>query len=157
MILFFKKIVSHVLFYDQFSLSAWCSLSDTLSNKYVAVVCFLGCNIRNFEIEFIFLIKSFFYEIKKSKQTFEYLEKKELLSEKNNIFFIIFKGLSVVKFILRPKSLPLIKIGTYNWIVEKNLHYKKATQNFCFQNQQASVFYFKEYIKSFCWWISVLL
>ena len=39
----------------------------------IAIVCFPGCNVTNFEINLIFLIKWFFYMTKNSRQKFEYL------------------------------------------------------------------------------------
>ena len=41
---------------------------------FIAVVCFLGCEVINFEINVIFLIKPFFYIPKKSRQKTKYLE-----------------------------------------------------------------------------------
>ena len=40
----------------------------------IAIVCVPGCDVRNFEINLIFLIKPFLYMTKKSTQKFEYLE-----------------------------------------------------------------------------------
>ena len=45
-----------------------------LSNMRIAIVCFPFCDAINFEINFIFLIKPFFYMGKKSRQKFKYLE-----------------------------------------------------------------------------------
>ena len=60
-----------------------------MGNMCIAIVSFPGCDVVNFEIDLIFLINPFFYMNKKSRQKFKYLENKK--------FFIIFKGLSVVK------------------------------------------------------------
>ena len=38
------------------------------------IVCFPGCDVINFEINLIFLIKPFFYMTKKSRQKFKYFE-----------------------------------------------------------------------------------
>ena len=40
----------------------------------IAIVCFSGCDIINFEINFIFQIKPILYVTKKSTQKFKYLE-----------------------------------------------------------------------------------
>ena len=40
-------------------------------------VCFLGCDVINFESNIIFLIMPFFYLIKNSRQKFKYLENEE--------------------------------------------------------------------------------
>ena len=40
----------------------------------IAIACFPGCEVINFEINFIFLIKPFFYMTKNSKQKLKYLE-----------------------------------------------------------------------------------
>ena len=34
---------------------------------YIAIVCFPGCDVINFEIDLVFLIKPFFFMTKKSK------------------------------------------------------------------------------------------
>ena len=40
----------------------------------IAIVCEPGCDVINFEIKLIFLIKSFFYSTTKSRQKLKYLE-----------------------------------------------------------------------------------
>ena len=68
-------------------------LLEILVNMCIAIVCYSGRDVIKFEINFIFLIKSFFYVTKKSRQKFKYLEnKKEFSCGKKNI---IFKGLSI--------------------------------------------------------------
>ena len=47
-------------------------LLEILSNMCIAINCFPGCDVINFEINPIFLAKPFFY--KKSRQKFKYLE-----------------------------------------------------------------------------------
>ena len=49
-------------------------LPEILVNMCIAIVYSLGCDVTNFEDNLIFLIKSFFYMAKKSRQTFKYLE-----------------------------------------------------------------------------------
>ena len=64
------------------------------------------------KLNLIFLIKSFFYMTKKSRQKFKYLgNKKSLYSETR--FFISFKGLSIANNCLRPYSAPL-RISSVN-------------------------------------------
>ena len=70
--------------------------------QYIPIVCFSGCYIAIFEIGLIFLIKPFVYRTKNSRQN---LTKRAFKVKK--AFFIIFKGLSVVKNCPRPKSAPL--------------------------------------------------
>ena len=49
-------------------------LLNIMRNMWIAIVGEPGCDVINFEINLIFLIKLFSYMIKKSKQKFEYLE-----------------------------------------------------------------------------------
>ena len=53
------------------------------------------CDVINFEINLIFLIKSFFYMTKKSRQNLDILRMKRTFKE----LLIIFKGFSVAKFL----------------------------------------------------------
>ena len=88
------------------------ALLEILGNMYVEIVCFPNSYVTNFEINLIFLIKSFFYMTKKSRQKFKYLgNKKSLYSETR--FFISFKGLSIANNCLRPYSAPL-RISSVN-------------------------------------------
>ena len=69
-------LYSHVILY-YLLLTDQISLSDCLyflDNMYIAIVCFLGCDVKIFEINLIFLIKPFLYMIKKLRQEFKYLE-----------------------------------------------------------------------------------
>ena len=45
-----------------------------LGNMCVATIYFPGCDVINFEINLISLIKQFFYMTKKSRQKFKYLK-----------------------------------------------------------------------------------
>ena len=47
---------------------------EILDNVCIAIVCFLGCGAINFRINFILIIKPFFYMTKKSRQKFKYLD-----------------------------------------------------------------------------------
>ena len=49
-------------------------LLEILGNMCIIIVCFPSCEVVNFEINFAFLIKSFFYMTKNSKQKIKYPE-----------------------------------------------------------------------------------
>ena len=53
-----------------------------MGNIFIAIICYPGCDIMDFEINLIFLIKPFFHLIKKSWQKLKYLEN-DLRSYKN--------------------------------------------------------------------------
>ena len=62
-------------------------LLKIMHNMWITIVCEPGCDVINFEINLIFLIKLFSYMIKKSKQKFEYLEnEKSSWNEIKSIF-----------------------------------------------------------------------
>ena len=75
---------------------------------FIAIVCFFGLWRHKFEINLIFLINSFLYIAKKSRQKFKYLENGKSSEGEIKSIFIIFKGLSDAKNRLRPESAPLI-------------------------------------------------
>ena len=52
-------------------------LLEILGNMCIAIVCFSGCDVINFEIKLVCLIKPFFYMIKKLRKRFKYLENKK--------------------------------------------------------------------------------
>ena len=70
---------------------------------------YVHCNclyVISFGIDLIFLIKLFFYMTKESRPKFKYFEnEKSFLGEKKKAFFMICKGLSVVK--ICPRLSPL--------------------------------------------------
>ena len=55
----------------------WPLLFEILDTMCIAIVCFPGCDILNFEINPIFLIKPFYYLTKMLRQKFKYLENKK--------------------------------------------------------------------------------
>ena len=60
------------------SFIAWLpSRLEILDNMGISIVCFPGFDIKNFEINLIFVIKPFYYMTKKSRQKFKYLENKK--------------------------------------------------------------------------------
>ena len=73
---FFKKNVSHIILYSLVKfhcLIAFISWNIGLYNC-IAIISFPGCDVINFEINLICLIKPFFYKTKNSRQKFKYLE-----------------------------------------------------------------------------------
>ena len=70
---------------------------------HIVIICYPVCDVMNFEINLSFLIKPFSYMTKKSWQNCKCFKKKRV----KNVFFIIFKGLSVVINCCRPESEPL--------------------------------------------------
>ena len=94
-------------------------LRETLGNMCVAIVCFPDCDVINFEINLIHLIKPFSYMTKTSRQKFKYLEKRAF-KLKQKAIFITFKELSVAKNCLRLESAPLTPLNidqTYHQLV----------------------------------------
>ena len=74
---------------------------EILVNMCIAIVCYPGCDVINYEMNLIFLIK-------KSRQKLKYLEsEKSFKDEIKKVVFIILKGLSNAKNCLRPESAPL--------------------------------------------------
>ena len=69
----------------------------------MAIVCFPGCDVMNFEINLILLINILII-----------LRKKRVLKVKLKAFFIILKVLSVAKNFLRPVSTPLTGVLIYS-------------------------------------------
>ena len=71
--------------------------------------CFFPCcKVINFEINLIFLIKSFYYTNKKLTQKFKYLQNENNFLGEIKSIFVIFKELSFAKNYLRPERGPLI-------------------------------------------------
>ena len=66
----------------------WLSLRlEIQGNMFIAIVFFPGCDIINFEINLIFLIKPFFYMTRKGRQKFKYLgNEKNFWGEIKTIF-----------------------------------------------------------------------
>ena len=67
-----KCFFCYILLSDQISLSLCSPLPlEILGNMCIAIVCFSGCDVIHFKINFSFLMKSFFYMIKKLRQKFQ--------------------------------------------------------------------------------------
>ena len=95
---FLKKNISFVIFYYLINFTLWLSLfREILSNTCIVIVCLPGCEVTKFEINLIFLIKTFFYKTINSRQIFKYLEKEKSIQDEIKHVFIIFKGLSLKK------------------------------------------------------------
>ena len=85
----------------------WLSLLlAILGNMCIANVCFPGRDVIIFEINFILLIKLFYYMTKKSRQKFKYLQKERWKKRGEKKLFHIFKRFSFAKNSPRPESAP---------------------------------------------------
>ena len=66
------------MLYQLTKFHSWLPLRlEILVNIYIAIVCYPGCDVINFEINLIFLIKPFFDMTENSRQKFQYLENKK--------------------------------------------------------------------------------
>ena len=79
---------------------------EILSNMCIAIVCFPGFDVINFENNLIFLIKPLLHMTRKSRQKEKYLQNQKSLQGEIKIFLIIFKRFSVSKSFLRPETEP---------------------------------------------------
>ena len=77
-----------------------------LGNMCITFICLPGCDVKNFKIGYILLIKQFSMQKirqknqnKKSRQKLNILRTKRAFEVKWKAFFIIFKGLSFAKII----------------------------------------------------------
>ena len=75
-----KCFSCYILLTDQIFI-VWLSLLfEILGNMCIAIVFWPGCDVINFEINLIFLIKPFLCMIRKSKQKLKYLENEKRVS-----------------------------------------------------------------------------
>ena len=73
-----KCFSSYILLTDQASNLPDCLLVlEMLGNMCIAIICFLICEVMNFEINLSILIKPFSYMIKKSGQKLKHLKNKK--------------------------------------------------------------------------------
>ena len=73
-------------------------LLKILDNICNAIVCCPGCDVINFEISLIFLIKQFFYLAKNLRQKFKYLEnEKSFQGETKSTFYHFWRSFSCKK------------------------------------------------------------
>ena len=126
-----------------------------LVNICIPIVCQQGCDVINFEINRIFLIKSFLY-IKNQDKNLNILKTRRAFKVKQKAFSIIFKGLSVAINYHRPESAPLIidvvfivarlvfvfccALTTGRCNVFKNIFGNQKKSEFCSPNFQTMLF-----------------
>ena len=80
--------VSSILLTEQISLSNCLLLLEILGNICFRTDCSPICDVTKFEINLFFLIKSFYYITKKSRQKFNHLEnERSFLGEIKSIFY----------------------------------------------------------------------
>ena len=60
---------------------------EIFGNMCITIVCFTSCDVINFEIDLIFLIRPFFYMTKTLRQKFKYLENESIFSRGKKIIF----------------------------------------------------------------------
>ena len=96
-------------------------LLEILGNMCIAMA--PGCDIINFEINLIFLIKLFFYMNKNSRKKLNILRTKIAFKVEEKAYFVIFIGLSFVKYCLRSESATWIEVegclGSYLYQLPK--------------------------------------
>ena len=73
LVYFLRKIFLMLYYFNRKNFIVFLLIDKISIAMCIAIVCFPGCNVINFEINLIFLIKPFFYMTKKSRQKFEYL------------------------------------------------------------------------------------
>ena len=80
--------VSSILLTEEISLSNCLLLLEILGNICFRTDCSPTCDVTKFEINLFFLIKSFYYITKKSRQKFNHLEnERSFLGEIKSIFY----------------------------------------------------------------------
>ena len=87
-------------------------LLEILGDMFFAIVCSPGCDIINFKINTIFLIKSFFYIVKKSRENLNFLWTKRVFKVKKKVFLINFEKFLVTNIFLRPESVLFRSLST---------------------------------------------
>ena len=80
---------------------------------FIVVTCFPVCDVVNFETTLSFLIKPFSYMTKTAGRKCKYLKNKKT----KKVFFIIFKGLSVVR------NCPRLESGLFNSYKDSSVFY----------------------------------
>ena len=74
-------------------------LLDMFTSQYMYYNCFPGCDVINFEINIIFLIKQSLYMTKSQDKNINILKTKQAFKMKKKTFSIIFKGLSAATIV----------------------------------------------------------
>ena len=100
----FSKKIFFMLYFTNWPnfIASLSLLLDILINMCIAIACFPGCDVRNFEIKLIFLIKPFFLHDQKVKtlnQNFKYLENKKLLKWNKKHFSSFLKDFQLLKIV----------------------------------------------------------
>ena len=101
-----KNFSSYILATKKTSLTDCLYFLKYWENMYIVIIIHPVYDVKNFVIKHSFLIKPFSYITKKSGQNVNVSRKKIAFNMKNKGFFIIFKGLSIVRKCLRPESGP---------------------------------------------------
>ena len=85
---FSRKVFLMLYSINWLNFIVWLALIlEMLGNMCITIFCFPGCDVINFEINFVFLIKPFFYMPKNWRQKFKYFEsEKSFKGEMKNIF-----------------------------------------------------------------------
>ena len=100
--IFQKKCFScYILLTDQISLSDCIYFLEILGNMSIAIICFPGCAVINFEINLIFLIKPFFCMTKKSKKSLNILIMKRAFKVNKNHTSSILKSCLTWDFVFK--------------------------------------------------------
>ena len=76
---FLRKNISHVIFYQLTKFHCPNAFTSRDVRQYMCCnfICLPVCDVMNFEINFSFLIRPFFYMSEKSRQKFKYLKNKK--------------------------------------------------------------------------------
>ena len=90
---FWRKIFLLLYFINWPSFTVWLPLlREILVNMCIAIVCWPGCDVMRFAVNFIFLVKLFFLY---DQKVLNILRTKKAFKMKQKAFFIIFKALSM--------------------------------------------------------------
>ena len=107
---FSRKIFLTLYFINWPNSISWLTLPlQILGNMCIAIIFCTVCDVKNFQIDYSFLIKPFFYITKMSGQKCKYLKSKKSFWYERNSLFLLFKGLSTIRNCLRSESGPLIE------------------------------------------------
>ena len=104
--LLFLKDFSRKMFIMSYSINwpifiAWFRLLlELLGNVFIWNYFFPGCDVINFEINLVFLIKPFFLRNQRSRQKFKYLEKEKIFFWNKKHFSLFLRGFQSPKIVL---------------------------------------------------------
>ena len=95
---FSRKMLFMLYSLNWLNFIAWLSLLlKIFGNTCITIVCLPGCDIINFEINLIFLIKPFCYNAKKARQKLKYLENEKSFWGEISIFHHFWRVFSCQK------------------------------------------------------------